>query len=159
MATRSLQSGITLIEVIVGVSIIAVSLVAIGFSVTAYVDARSALLTNAKTAYLAEEGYEILRALRDEDWNTIDALPLNTTQYLAVSTTTIGVTNTPEVIDADFSRSFVVRPLYRNATDDVVSSTALGATVDDNGREIEINVIGPAGTSTFEAILTNLYAI
>jgi type II secretory pathway pseudopilin PulG len=159
MITRISQSGITLVEVVVAISIVTVSLVTIGFSVTAYVDARSALLVNAKAAYLGEEGYEILRALRDENWNTIDGIALDTTKYLAVSTTTISVTSTPEIIDTDYTRSFIVHPLYRNGSDDIVSSTAMGAVVDDDGREVEINVVGPTGTTTFEAILTNLYAL
>jgi type II secretory pathway pseudopilin PulG len=159
MTTRTSESGITLVEVIIGVSIIATLLVAIGFSVTAYVNARTALLNNVKSAYLAEEGYEIIRALRDDDWTTIDALALDTTLYLDVTPSTIAVTNTPEVIDTDFSRSFVLRAVYRDVNDDIVSASNPGATVDDGSREVEITVTGPSGTDTFEAVITNLYAI
>ena len=92
------QSGITLVEVMVAISIIASIVVAVGFSVTAYVDARSELLNDAKSVYLAEEGYEILRAIRDNDWNVIDVLTIGTTHYLSVSTTSINVSTTPEAV-------------------------------------------------------------
>lgn len=160
MGARFNQSGVTLVEVVIGISIIATTLVAIGLSVNAYVDARAVLLVNTKAVYLSEEGYEIVRAIRDMNWNTIDALPINTTRYLSVSTTTIAVTTTPEIIDGQFRRSFIVRSVYRSVTtDDIVTSSLPGATVDDGSRKIEISVSGPHGTSTFEAILTNLFAI
>lgn len=152
------QAGVTLVEVVIGISIIAIAVVAIGYSVTQYVEARAALLNDAKGAYLAEEGYEIIRAIRDTDWNTIEALTIGTTYYLDVSTTTIAITNTPEIIDTTFNRSFVVQHVYRNASDDIVISTTPGATVDDGSREVEITVGGPNGTSTFEAIITNVFA-
>lgn len=156
---HSRQAGVTLVEVVIGISIIAIAVVAIGYSVTQYVEARAALLNDAKAAYLAEEGYEIIRALRDTDWNTIEGLALDTTYYLDVSATTIGVTNTAEVIDGSFQRSFIVRAVYRNASDDIVTAATPGATIDDGSREIEITVSGPSGDSTFEAIITNLFAI
>jgi len=153
------QSGVTLVEVITGVAIISIILIAIGFAVQTYIEARNTLVVNLEAAYLAEEGYEIIRHLRDENWNTIDALPINTTRYLAVATTTLAVTTTPEVIDTSFRRSFKLQSVYRNGNDDIVVSTAPGATLDSETREVEVSVAGPNGTTTFEAILTNLYSI
>jgi type II secretory pathway pseudopilin PulG len=157
---RSLYTkGVSLVEVLIGISILAVMLVVIGYSINTYVNARAALLNNTKATYLAEEGIEIIRAVRDNDWNTIDALPTNTTRYLSVSTTTFSIVTTPEVIDTNFYREFKVRPVYRNASDDIVASTTVGATVDDGSRQIDMYVGGPAGTTTMQAIITNLYAI
>lgn len=159
MTTKTAQAGVTLIEVLIGIAIVTSSLIAIGFSVNAYVDARAALLVNMKAMYLTEEGYETLRAIRDNNWNTIEALALDTSHYFSISTTTIGVTATPEVIDTDFTRSFILREVYRNASDDIVSSTTPGATVDDGALEATIYVASPTGTSSMQAILTNLHAL
>jgi type II secretory pathway pseudopilin PulG len=157
---RSLYTkGVSLVEVLIGISILAVMLVVIGYSINTYVNARAALLNNTKATYLAEEGIEIVRAVRDNNWNTIDALPTNTTRYLSVSTTTFSIVTTPEVIDNNFYREFKVRPVYRNASDDIVASTTVGATVDDGSRQIDMYVGGPAGTTTIQTIITNLYAI
>jgi prepilin-type N-terminal cleavage/methylation domain-containing protein len=151
--------GVSLVEVLVGVSIVAVLLVVIGYSINTYVSARAALLNNTKATYLAEEGIEIVRAIRDNDWNTIDALPTNTARYLSVSTTTFSIVTTQEIIDSSFYREFKVRPVYRNASDDIVASTTLGATIDNGSRQIDMYVGSPAGTTTMQAIITNLYAI
>ncbi len=151
--------GVSLVEVLVGVSIVATMLVVIGYAINSYVAARAALLNNTKATYLAEEGLEIIRAVRDNDWTTIDALPTNTPRYLSVSTTTFAIVTTPEVIDGQFYRTFTVRPVYRNASDDIVASTTAGASVDDGSRQIDMYVGGPSGTTTLQAIITNLYAI
>jgi type II secretory pathway pseudopilin PulG len=159
MQNRVTERGVTLVEVILGVAIVSSLLVGIGFSVNTYSETKATLLTRTKAAYLAEEGQEIVRALRDTNWNTIDALTINTTLYLDVTDTTIATTNTPEVIDGDYRRSFIVREVYRNGSDDIVASTTVGATVDDGSRLIEMSVAGPAGTTTMEAILANVRAI
>jgi type II secretory pathway pseudopilin PulG len=160
MTRGSQQLGISLIEVLVGVSIITVSLIAIGFSVTAYVDARAALLVNTKSMYLAEEGYETLRAIRDVDWNTVEALALDTEHYFDISTSTIGVTGTPEIIDTDYRRWFVLQEVHRNSDDDIVAPGGLGVTtVDPGARDVTVYVQSPTGTSSLRAILTNLHAL
>lgn len=153
---ESYQAGITLIEMLVALGILAVMLVAIGFSVTAYVNARSELVDETKATYLAEEGYELLRAIRDNNWNSISGLSSGTTYYLAVSTTTLAIGTTPEIIDGRFRRSFVVRTVLRNASGDIVSS---GSTIDLGSKQIDISVAGPTGTTTLSAVLTNLQAI
>lgn len=159
MTRRSKQSGVTLVEVVIGIGIISVSLVSIGLSINTYVAARSALLNNLKATYLAEEGYEIIRAVRDTNWNTIDALTANNTYYLDISGVSPVINTTPEIIDTNFRRSFVVREVYRNGSDDIVSSTTVGANVDDGSRQFDVFVSGPNGTTTFQAILSNIYAI
>ena len=153
------QSGVALIEVVVAIGIIATIVVAVGFSVNTYVTARSRLLTDLKTVYLAEEGYEIIRGLRDNNWSTLDALPTDTKEYLSVSTTSVGIGGGIEVIDGQYYREFVLQPVYRNASDDVVDASAPGATVDPEARIVSVSVGGPSGTSTFSAILANLHAI
>lgn len=153
------QSGITLIEVLIAISIITAMLVAVGLSVTAYVDARAALLDDMKAVYLAEEGYEVLRALRDEDWNTLDTLSLDTTYYFDLATTTLAVGGTPEVIDGAFTRSFALREVYRDGDDDITASTTTGATVDTEILEVEVTVVGPTGTTSMKSLLSNINAI
>lgn len=156
--SRSLQSGVSIVEVILGVAIITGMVGAIGLTVNTYVDTREDLLLDTKALYLTEDGLELMRAARDTDWNTIDALPLDTPLAFDLSGGTIAITTTPEVIDSTFTRTFEVHALYRNASDDVVDSSASGATVDDEGRAIEMNVVGTNGTTTLETIITNLYA-
>ena len=153
------QSGLTLIEVLIGISIIGGILVTIGLSVNAFVTARSELLVETQALYLTEEGVEITRALRNDDWNTVDAFTLDTPYYFAVATTTLAIGSTPEVIDNTFFRQVIFRSVYRNASDDIVASTTGGASVDGELREVEVSVGGPTGTTTLRTILSNLGAI
>ncbi len=152
-------AGVTLIEVLVSISIITVLLGVIGYSVNSYVAAREALLESTKATYLAEEGLEIVRSIRDTDWNTIDALPLNTRRYLEVSTTTVAIDTSPEIIDGEFARFFIVREVHRNTSDDIVSPPTGTSVVDPGSKQIDMYVVGPSGTTTLSSIITNLYAI
>ncbi len=153
------QAGVTLIEVLIAISIITSMLVVVGLSVTAYVNARTELLDDMKAVYLAEEGYEMLRALRDDDWNTLDALTRDTIYYFDVATTTLAVGGTPEVVDGSFARSFVLREVYRDGDDDITASTTSGASVDTEIVEVEVTVVGPSGTSSVTSLLSNIDAI
>lgn len=155
----SSELGVTLVEVMMAISIVAAMVVAVGLSVTTYVTARSELLVNLKTVYLAEEGHELLRALRDEDWNNLDSLTIGNQYYFDISTTTISTSVTQEVIDFDYYRSFVLAEVYRDGDDDITSSTTPGATVDTELFEAKVSVFGPVGTTTFTSIIANIHAI
>lgn len=148
--------GMSLVEVVVGISILSTIMVSVGIGVTSFVDARGRLLTEAKATYLAEEGYETLRAIRDEDWADIAAVPVGTTRYLDVTATTIGITTTPEVIDTSYTRSFQVQELRRDSNDDIVTT---GGTIDSDSVLVEILVTGPNGTVSLESILSNVHNI
>ena len=139
------------------ISVIAVIAVVVGFSVTTYVNARAELLDDTKALYLAEEGYELLRVLRDSDWATIDGLTIGDTYSFDVSTTTIALTSTLEVIDAEFYRSFVVSEIRRDGDDDIDFSG--GGTNDPDSRLVTVSVFGPTGTTSLSAVLTNINAI
>ena len=151
------QTGISVVEVIVGIGVLALALIFINHTISQFVTARDEALVEAKALYLTEEGYEVVRALRDNDWNTIAALSLNTDYALDITTTTIALGSVPEIIDSDYRRRFHVRPLYRDSNSDIVASTTAGATSDSEGREVWIEVGSPLGTTTFQAILTNVF--
>lgn len=151
------QSGVSLIEVIIATSVVAIMIVAVGFSVTAYVSARAALLNDAKSLYLAEEGYEILRALRDDDWSVIEALTVGDTYSFDMAPTTMAISPTIEVIDGEFYRSFVVDTVERDGNDDIDFSG--GGAADAGARLVTVSVFGPTGTTSLSAVLTNLHAI
>lgn len=153
---KSNTKGITLVEVMVGVSLVAVIGVFVGVTVAQFSQTRADILDSAKKAYLAEEGYEILKFLRDEDWNNIDSLTFGVEHYLDVSTTSVAVSGTPEVIDGQFNRNFSLQKVYRDSSDDIVASTTSGATVDDRVKKIFINVGDNNSTTTYEALLANL---
>lgn len=152
-------AGVSLVEVIIGIAVIASIVFASGLAVTQMVEARERLVDNTKALYLTEEGYELLRAVRDNDWSDIDALTVGDTYYFSITPGAIAITGTPEVVDGEFTRSFVIDEVSRDNDDDIVPNGTSGATVDDELREVTVTVVGPSGTKTLTGILGNIYSI
>ena len=148
--------GIALTEVILGAAVAGIILVGISHTLTLFLKASNGTLEQTKALYLAEEGHELLRYIRDENWNTLDGLTTGTTYYLTVSTTTIGTTTTPEVIDTDYTRSFVLNNLNRDSNDDFVES---GGSSDPDSRIVTVTVSWGSKSVTLDSILTNIFDI
>lgn len=155
------ERGVSAVEIVIGASILALLTVAAALTLALFV--RSATDAKEKTIalYLAESGMEYIRQIRSEDWSIISGLTPGDTYYFAVSTTTLAVSATPEVFDNYYSRSFYLTDLYRDANDDITSSTTPGATIDTGAYYVTVVVdyALSTGTSTVElsAILTNLH--
>ena len=152
-------AGVSLVEVVIGVTVISVLVFAAGYSIVQMVEARERLVANTKTMYLAEEGYEMVRALRNNDWTDLESLTIGDTYYLDITTSAITISTTPEVIDGAYRRSFVVDEVSRDSDDDIVPNGTTGSSVDPEAREVTVIVGGPAGTSTLTGVLGNLYSI
>lgn len=155
--SQTSSSGVALVEVLVGISILAILLVSVSFAVSQLVINRSALVTNTVAVYLAEEGYELVRTVRDNNWNDLAALTTGSTYYLDVSTSTIAITSSPVLVDGTYTRSFVLEEVYRDADDDIVPNGTVGATLDTNARVVTIQVTGGVSTQVFTGLVTNLY--
>lgn len=143
-------------EVLIGVSLVTIIAVFVGITVTQFVNTRNVILSDTKKMYLAEEGYEIIRFLRDENWTNISGLSANTYYHLQVSTTTVSIGGSSEVIDGRYHRSFLIQPIYRNGSGNVVASTTAGASLDTDTKKVFIYVGDINGTTTINALLTNL---
>ncbi len=152
-------SGVTLVEVIFGVSIVVVVVLFVGLTLTQFTEVRNNLMDEARKAYLAEEGYEILRLLRDEAWSNLTAVPVSSTRYLDVSTTTLAISTTPEIIDGEFTRNFRLLSVYRNGSGEVVASTTPGAVLDNEARQVEISVGNSVSTTTYTALLMDFSSL
>lgn len=148
------EQGVFLVEVLIAVSIAVTVAVFVSATIALFVTVREGLTQEARKYYLAEEGYEIVRFLRDEDWDTITSLTAGQHYGLAVSTTTLAITTAPEVTAGAYTRTIVVGPLRRATNGEIVSS---GGTVDNQGRTVEVFVVDGRGTTTLKAILVNLW--
>lgn len=156
LKSKKQNLGVALVEVLIGVSLVAIIGVFISLTVTQYVNTRNIILSDTNKVYLAEEGYEIIRFLRDENWTNISGLSNNTRYYLQVSTSTITIGGTSELIDGKYSRSFLLQPVYRSATGNIVPSGTSGAVLDADARNLFVYVADNNSTTTFEAVVTNL---
>jgi hypothetical protein len=153
------KDGVSILEIIVAVAVLATIMVASSLAVIQFVEARANLVSDTKTLYLAEEGYELLRTVRDNDWTTLSGLTTGSTYYFLITGTTVSVTTTPELVDGSHERSFVLQVVERDGDDDIVPTGTSGATLDTNVLEATVTVTGPAGTKTLTGILANIHAI
>ncbi len=144
------QQGFFLIEVIVAASVIAVVLVLLLGAIQNSIEVSERALERTQAAYLLEEGAEVLKAIRDNDWDTIAGLTTDpyyptwngSSWTLSTTTNTIG----------EFTRSIVCTTVARDAGDDIVQS---GGTTDSGSKKCTISVVWqtPSGTQTKFLIL------
>ncbi len=154
------RRGMGLIEVIIGTTIITLVL---SFSVAAvshFFTIGKKTVDRVAATYLAQEGIEAVRFMRDVSWSSIATVPIDTPQYLDIAPAAISITAAPEVIDG-FERTVFVHDVYRaNAGEDIVpSASPVGKAVDPNTKLVEVVVYAPATgvTVTLGAYLTNLW--
>lgn len=132
--------GIALIEIIVGVAIIASSFLLLGNIGQLTIRLADVSTDRLQAVFLASEGIEALRTMRDRGWAAnIALLGTSTTYYLMFNSAQSQweATATPQAIEAVFTRSFTLPAVERNASDDIVAS---GGTVDPDTRRIDMTV-------------------
>ena len=149
----SQKRGITIVESLIGLSILAFIIVFILLSVTLFQSSANLALSNTKATYLAEEGEEFARFIRDNNWATMSGLTSGTTYYFAPTASSIGVTTTPEVIGGTYTRSFTVQDTQRNGSGDFVES---GGTANTGGKVVTVSVTWGAESVQFKSILVNI---
>lgn len=157
----SKKNGLTVIEVVVASAVFAAAVVGIAgaynyFSRVAYRNTAS-----VQAAFLAEEGIEAVRILRDYSWTSnIANLSNGTTYRLTWNGTRWGTTTAVSLIDNQFDRTVVLSAVNRDGSFDVVTS---GGTLDTGTRKVTVNVawsLPGVGTSTktVEAYVSNIFS-
>lgn len=153
------NKGSLLIEVLVASAIISTSVVASLGVLGTMAKLQYRNTARIQASFLAEEGIEAVKTLRNASWNTnIKNLTLGTRYYLYWNNNTWNINTTPTVIDGQFHRYFILNNVYRNSNFDIVSSASGGAILDSDMRDMIINVdwADEAGTSS-KSIHTYLY--
>ncbi len=157
MNARNKGSGI--VEVLIGLAIIAVGIFSIMRAFNYYLKFALSHRYDVQTALLLEEGIEAVKILRDAGWSAkIAPLSPGTTYGLAYFGGTWTSTTTLKYIDSKFSRTFVLSNVYRDANDKIASS----GTLDSNTKKITISVavrnILATSTKSISTYITNLFA-
>lgn len=129
------NKGVGIIEIIVVVAIAGIALFGIS-GVSSYalgvLNDRKALL---EASYLAEEGIEAIRSVRDESWSSnIAGLTMGTNYYPVVSGSKwILQTTNPGLINNRYARRAVFENVNRDGSDNIVTS---GGTLDANTKKV-----------------------
>ena len=149
------KTGFTLVEAVVSVAVIGIVLVSLS-GVSAFLTRAS----NGNTAkiqalFLAEEGIEIMRILRDQGWTTnIASISLNSPFYLSFTGGNWQKSATNVFIDGLFERKVTLESVQRDSSSNIVSS---GGTVDPNIKKIIVSVSwSTRGATTTKSLSTYL---
>lgn len=137
------QAGFGMIEIIAGVSILALSLAGIGAVAQRSLALSRQALQETQANFLLEEGAEVVRIFRDNAWVNISGLSTTTTYYLTYGSK--WATSTSAVlVDGVFARTVHISDVYRDANDDIASS----GTFDAGTRKITVALSWPNGFGT-----------
>lgn len=144
------QKGFSVVEVAIGVAIAALTVAFITHAVVRYASTGSENLNRARAIFLAEEGIEIMRYLRDDSWTNMSSLTNGTKYYLLLSTTTVATTTTASLIDTMFTRTITTQAVYRATSgDDIVASTSgVSKAIDINTKLVTATVTWGTATAT-----------
>ncbi len=160
MRNRNLQKGIGLVEIVVAVFILTIVLSVLITVNNLYIKSSSSNIKSSKAAYLASEGIEAIKTIRDSGWVNISAISTSTNHYLYFDNLTSRwtATNTVEIIPNDFFRRFVTTDVYRDSQGDISS---LG-TFDPYTKKIEVyisweNTLGQGIEKKITTYVSNIF--
>jgi len=151
--------GFGLVEVVVAAGVLSIVGLAFLASYSSFVKASLATLRVSQAAFLAEEGLEAVRFIRDGGWSSkITPLTTGSFYYFAWQTGVGWTSTTTAGTIGIFSRTFKLDSVYRDGNNDIAPSGVLDA----NARKVTVRVsyLEPAGTTAKEisSYLTNLFA-
>ncbi len=154
----NLVSGFSLIEIIIGASIISVAILAASTAYTTYVQYAFATEKNVQAGYVLEEGLEGVTFLRDLGWNAnVGALSSDTPYYLTFNGSYWASTATPTYVDGQFLREFTLGNVNRDSDGRIAAS----GTNDPNTKEVTVTVSYFQGhgttTRSVSSYIANLY--
>ncbi|MFA5954427.1 MAG: type II secretion system protein [Patescibacteria group bacterium] len=118
-----------------------------------------------EAAYLAEEGIEAVRTMRDRSWSTtIAGLTLNTDYYPTIQSNVWSLSLTdPGVLLGRYTRTVKLQSVNRDTSSDIVVPPAVGGVEDAETRFVSSTVSwtepgGAVRSLTLQAYLTNFLA-
>lgn len=157
------KKGFGLIEIVVASAIVSISLFAlIGASHAAFRAVDKSLMQK-RAEFLAEEGVEAVKVLRDSGWSTyIDPLVSGTTYYplfnSSTNTWSLSTTN-PGAIDGIFTRTIVFGDIYRrNSDQDIIDiSDPSPKTIDSGTMLVTSRVTWEAKEVKILTYVTNIF--
>ena len=153
--------GFGILEIVIAVSIISATIFSLSFVFLIASRLETMSLDKIRANFIAEEGLEAMRFLRDQSWAAnLGTLSAGTTYYLAFATTTSiwSVETNGSEIDKLFLRKVAAENVSRNGSDDIVS---FGGTVDPDTKKINVSVEwlerGSTTTISASAYLSNIF--
>lgn len=137
MKGSSFSKGMSILEVIIGASIILILTTAIAGAWQSYIVITRISNERTQAALLIEETSEALQFLRDSGWATnIAPLALNTTYYLNWNGSTYIPTTSASLTQNVYTRTITFSSVIRDGSDNISGS----GVIDTNTRKVTISV-------------------
>ncbi|MEX0918356.1 MAG: hypothetical protein WDZ85_00075 [Candidatus Paceibacterota bacterium] len=146
--------GFSLIEVVVGASIIAGTLISIMIALQASINLSRYSVDSTQALYILEEGLEVMRHLRDQDWNNLAALTTETDYWLAFSGGAWQISQTENLLAGKFNRRVNLEAVYRDNDGRIAASGDL----DEGTKRLIISVSWPDRNETRTKSITTYLA-
>jgi Tfp pilus assembly protein PilV len=134
------EQGFALIEVVVVVGLVGLAIFGVIGLAAQNVRLSRFALEETQASYLLEEGAEAVKAMRDENWASIEAFDTETLYYLDFNDGSWTATTVASTIGI-FTRTVKFSEVYRDNNDDI----ALSGTVDNQTRLVTVNVEWASG--------------
>lgn len=123
---------------LVGASVLAISLLGISTFFQGTLQASSITQTLVQGDYLLEEGMEVMKVLRDTSYtNNIAKLSTTTPYYLSWNGTSWATSTVSAAIDSKFYRTIVLTDVKRDSTTQDIASVGV---FDPNTKQITVSV-------------------
>ena len=130
--------GITVVEILFGVAIMASFIGLLTLAFMLYLQVSTAGPKHTAAVFLADEGIEAVRTIRGRGWeDNIAILDIGTTYYLYLSDDSWTATTTEQAVDGDFIREFVLSEVERDVSGSITDG--LG-TLDSDSRRVDVTV-------------------
>ncbi len=156
------KKGFGLLEIIIASAIVSVTIFSLSYVFLIASKLNAVSSDTVRANFLAEEGVEALRFLRDKSWSAnLSGLSVGTTYYLsfvsATSAWSLGSSG-GAYIDNAFWRTITVANVGRDASFNILSS---GGTNDPDTKKVNVQVAwlerGATTTITLSTYLTNIF--
>ena len=147
-------------EIIIGTTIISLSLVGLITSFNLFVRTGLANTQKVQAVYILEESIEAFRYIRDDGWTAnISTLSKNVSYNLAFDGSNWEATTTSALIDNVFDRTITIVDVYRrDSDDDIIASTSPDSkTLDPNTVQVTASVSWDEDEVNATTYFTNIF--
>jgi hypothetical protein len=153
------SKGMSLAEVVIAATVITVFMAALVGLYNFHMRVIFGSARQVKATFLAEEGLEAIKYLRNLSWSTyIAQTPVDTDLFIAWHNGKWTTTTDNIYIDGLFERKIVLSPVERNAQSNIVSSNG---TLDPNVKKLTVTISWSDGAATttrsVSTYITNLF--
>lgn len=133
--------GIALVELIVGIALVSVIMLAIVGLAARNIRLSQIVLENVQADFLVEEGIEAIKLMRNDAWTNLTALAYDQEYGLAYVGTSWTATTASDTTDG-FTRTFVLSEVTRDINDDIADT----GTIDTQTLLVNVDVAWASAT-------------